>query len=463
MFQKVLVANRGEIAVRIIRALREMGIQSVAVYSEADRDAMHAELADEAICIGPAKSLDSYQNPVAILSAAMVTGVDAIHPGYGFLSERHDFVKMCQQLDISFIGPSSEVIELMGNKHNARKSMHQAGVPITPGSQGLVSNLEEARQIADEIGFPLMIKASDGGGGKGMRRVDNEKDFEKLFIQAQNETQSIYGNEDLYIEKVIYPAKHIEVQLLADHHGNVIHLGERDCSLQRKNQKVIEVAPAYYLSKDIRQAICQTAVEAAQAIGYRNAGTIEFLLDDAGNYYFMEMNTRLQVEHPISEMITGIDIVKEQIKIAAGEVLSYNQKDIQFNGVSIEARLNAENPLANFQPSSGHIKQLNLPSGGLGLRVESGIYAPSFLSPFYDSMVAKIVVHQTQASEAWSLLLRALTEFSIEGIYSNVELLEALANDSVVQAGDYHTQWLETNFLPEWIESEAVESEKGVN
>lgn len=450
-FHKVLVANRGEIAVRIIRALRELGIGSVAIFSEADRAAMHTELADEAICIGPAKSLDSYANPVAVLSAAIVTGVDAIHPGYGFLSERYDFVEMCQQVGITFIGPTCEVMRLMGNKYNARQTMIKAGVPVTPGSKELIYSVKNGKELADQIGYPVMIKAADGGGGKGMRRVDQADDFERLFEQAQNETQSVYGNQDIYIEKVIDPAKHIEVQLLADHYGNVIHLGERDCSLQRKHQKVIEIAPALSVGEDIRYQICQAAVKAAQTIGYRNAGTIEFLLDQAGNFYFMEMNTRLQVEHPISEMITGIDIGKEQIKIAADQKLAYQQEDIKFSGVSIEARLNAENPFTHFQPSSGQIKALNLPSGGLGLRVETGIYAPSYLSPFYDSMIAKIIVHQQTEEQAWALLNRALTEFVIEGVETNVDLLEALAQDPQVQRGEFHTQWLENDFLEKWL------------
>ena len=453
MFNKVLVANRGEIAVRVIRALRELNITSVAVYSEADRNALHTELADEAICIGPAKSLDSYANPVAVLSAALVTGADAIHPGYGFLSERSDFASMCEELGIKFIGPKSWIINDMGNKQNARETMKAAGVPITPGSEGLVESLEEAKKIASEIGYPLMVKAADGGGGKGMRRVENAEMLEPMFKQAQQETQSVYGNQHLYIERIIYPAKHIEVQLLGDEHGNVVHLGERDCSLQRNNQKVIEIAPAQSLTEDVRNALCSTAVKAASAIGYTNAGTIEFLVDDQNNFYFMEMNTRLQVEHPITEMITGIDIVKEQIRIAMGQALSFKQEDVEFSGVSIECRLNAENPKNNFRPSSGYIDRLIMPSGGMGLRIESAIYPRYTLPPFYDSMIAKIIVHRPTREKAFTLLNRALVEVVVEGLETNVELLEELAFHPDVQADRTHTKWLEEIFMPEWLDT----------
>ena len=452
MFKKVLVANRGEIAVRVIRALREMGITSVAVFSEADRDALHTELADEAICIGPAKGLDSYANPVSILSAALVTGADAIHPGYGFLSERSDFAALCDEMKIKFIGPSSDIIDNMGNKQNARTTMRNAGVPIVPGGKQLAFTVEEAHVLADEIGYPVMVKAADGGGGKGMRLVYTADELESKFIQAQNETQSIYGNQNLYIERTIYPAKHIEVQLLADEHGNVIHLGERDCSLQRNNQKVIEFAPALTISPETREKICAAAVQAAKAIGYTNAGTIEFLVDEDENFYFMEMNTRLQVEHPISEMITGVDIVKAQIEIAEGKPLVYKQSDIEFNGFAIESRLNAENPYKEFQPSSGYISRLFLPTGGMGLRVETGLYSDYTLPPFYDSMVAKIITHQMEKEEAFTLMERALYEVVVDGIETNVDLLEALVTHPDVVAGNVHVKWLEEVFMPEWQE-----------
>lgn len=452
MFQKVLVANRGEIAVRIIRALREMGVQSVAIFSEADRNALHTELADEAICIGPSRGLDSYANPVAVLSAAIVTGADAIHPGYGFLSERSDFVALCEEMNIKFIGPSSHLIRDMGNKQNARTTMREAGVPIIPGGKDLIENIEEAREIADEIGYPVMIKAADGGGGKGMRLAMTAEDLEPMFQQAQNETQSIYGNRHLYIERTIYPAKHIEVQLLADEHGNVIHLGERDCSLQRNNQKVIEFAPSPTLSDTVREKLSQAAVAAAKAIGYTNAGTIEFLVDNDENFYFMEMNTRLQVEHPITEMITGVDIVKAQIEIAAGLPLEIKQSDVEINGFAIECRLNAENPFNNFQPSSGHINRLLLPNGGLGLRVETAVYSDYTLPPFYDSMVAKVITHQPTREEAFKLMQRALYEVSVDGIKTNIDLLEALINHPAVQADEVHVKWLEEEFMPKWLE-----------
>lgn len=459
MFKKVLVANRGEIAVRVIRALRELGITSVAIFSEADRDALHTELADEAICIGPAKGLDSYANPVAVLSAALVTGADAIHPGYGFLSERSDFASLCAEMNIKFIGPNSDIIRDMGNKQNARTTMRNAGVPIVPGGKDLVYTIEQAQALADEIGYPLMIKAADGGGGKGMRLVYTADELETKFVQAQNETQSIYGNRHLYIERTIYPAKHIEVQLLADEHGNVIHLGERDCSLQRNNQKVIEFAPALTISQETRDKICAAAVQAAKAIGYTNAGTIEFLVDEEENFYFMEMNTRLQVEHPISEMVTGVDIVKAQIEIAEGKPLAYKQSDIEITGFSIESRLNAENPYKAFQPSSGYISRLFLPTGGMGLRVETGLYSDYMLPPFYDSMVAKIITHQTEKEDAFTLMERALYEVVVDGIDTNVDLLEALISHPDVVKGDVHVKWLEEVFMPLWQEEAMVEVE----
>jgi len=460
MFEKVLVANRGEIAVRVIRALREMNIISVAVYSSADENAMHAELADEAICIGPANGLESYSNPVSVISAALVTDCDAVHPGYGFLSERSDFASLCEEVGITFIGPNSQIIDDMGNKNNARLKMKNAGVPITPGSESFVSSIEDASRIADEIGYPLMIKAADGGGGKGMRRVQEESELVEKFTQAMNETQSIYGNKNLYIEKVIDPAKHIEIQLLADHHGHVIHLGERDCSLQRNHQKVIEFAPATSMDESAKESLYQTAVQAAEAIGYTNAGTIEFLLDEDQNFYFMEMNTRLQVEHPITEMITGIDIVKEQVRIAAGETLSVKQDEVEFNGFAIECRLNAEDPKNNFMPSSGYINRLILPSGGLGLRTESGVYPQYTLPPFYDSMIAKIIVYQPTREEAFDLMNRALVEVVVEGLQTNVELLDDLIYNEEVYKDQFHTKWLEEEFLPSWKETNMSTEER---
>lgn len=459
MFKKVLVANRSEIAVRIIRALREMGITSVAVFSEADRHALHTELADEAICIGPAKGIDSYANPVAILSAAMVTGADAIHPGYGFLSERHDFVALCEEMEIKFIGPSSQIIRHMGNKQNARNTMREAGVPTIPGSSDLISSVEEAASVAEEVGYPIMIKAADGGGGKGMRRVEGPDDLENMYKQALAETQSIYGNNHLYVEKIIDPAKHIEVQILADEHGQVVHLGERDCSIQRKNQKVIEFAPALSLPESVRQDLCQTAVKACEAINYTNAGTIEFLVDQDNQFYFMEMNTRLQVEHPVSEMVTGIDIVKTQIEIAAGLPLGFKQEDIEIKGVAIEARLNAENPYKNFQPSSGFVDRLILPGGGMGLRVESSLYPQYTLPPFYDSMVAKVIVHRETREEAFTLMKRALYEVVVDGLDTNINLLDALLNHEDVFQDKTYTNWLDRVFMPDFT-ADSIEDQQ---
>lgn len=454
MIKKVLVANRGEVAVRIIRALRELNITSVAVYSEADADSLHKELADEAICIGPAKSLDSYANPVAIISAALVTQADAIHPGYGFLSEKSEFVNLCESLDIKFIGPSSETIELMGHKQQARETMMKAGIPVTPGSEGIIESLEEAQKIGEQIGYPIMLKAADGGGGKGMRLVPEPSILPKLFQESQRETQAIYGNQDIYIEKIISPAKHIEVQLLGDQFGNVIHLGERDCSVQRHHQKVLEMAPAPGLSESVRSNLLKTAVEAARAIGYENAGTIEFLLDENENFYFMEMNTRLQVEHPISEMITGVDIVKEQIRIADGRSLSIEQADVQFEGFALEVRLNAEDPMNDFRPAAGYINRLLLPSGGIGLRVESAIYSNYLLPPYYDSMVAKIITWGQDMDEAFALMRRALYEVEVEGIITNVNLLDSLVS-SDQDWRHIHTKWLEEEYMSTWLKEES--------
>ncbi|MDN6504241.1 MAG: acetyl-CoA carboxylase biotin carboxylase subunit, partial [Tetragenococcus halophilus] len=351
MFSKILVANRGEIAVRIIRACRELGIHTVAVYSEADQDALHAELADEAICIGPARSSDSYLNVQQILSAAIVTKAEAIHPGFGFLSENARFAAMCEEMNVVFIGPKSKTIDDMGNKINARKLMREAGVPVVPGSPGVIHDVEEAVQIADEVGFPIMLKAAAGGGGKGIRKVYNKEDLPHHFSSAQQEAKAAFGDDSMYIEKIVYPARHIEIQILADNFGHVIHLGERDCSLQRNNQKVMEESPSVVIDEQKRQEIGMTAVKAAQAVDYCNAGTIEFLMDEKGNFYFMEMNTRIQVEHPITEMVTGVDIVKKQLEIASDQELTIEQKDVQFSGHAIECRINAENPSFNFAPS----------------------------------------------------------------------------------------------------------------
>lgn len=450
MFRKVLIANRGEIAVRVIRACRELGIHTVAVYSEADKDALHAELADEAICIGPAKASESYLNVQQILSAAIVTNAEAIHPGFGFLSENSRFASMCEELNITFIGPDSETIDAMGNKINARKLMMAADVPVIPGSDGVVSDVEEALVLAEEIGYPVMLKAAAGGGGKGIRKVMSQTELPQHFASAQQEAKAAFGNDDMYLEKIIYPARHIEVQILGDAFGNVIHLGERDCSLQRNNQKVMEEAPSLVISQDKRAAIGAAAVLAAKAVNYKNAGTIEFLMDQSGNFYFMEMNTRIQVEHPITEMVTGIDLVKKQLEIAAGEAIGIAQDEVQLTGHAIECRINAENPAFNFAPSPGKIENLFLPSGGLGLRVDSGMYSGYRIPPYYDSMIAKIIVHGETRFEALMKMQRALGELVTEGVITNADFQMDLISHPQVIAGDYDTAFLQEVFLPDW-------------
>ncbi|MGN3392126.1 acetyl-CoA carboxylase biotin carboxylase subunit [Enterococcus gallinarum] len=450
MFSKVLIANRGEIAVRIIRACRELGIQTVAVYSEADKEALHAELADEAICIGPAKAADSYLNVQQILSAAIVTKAEAIHPGFGFLSENSRFASMCEECNIVFIGPKSETIDAMGNKINARRLMIEAQVPVIPGSQGAISDVKEALTIAEEIGYPVMLKAAAGGGGKGIRKVLTKEELPQHFSSAQQEAKAAFGNDEMYIEKIVYPARHIEVQVLGDSFGNIIHLGERDCSLQRNNQKVLEESPSVVISASKRQELGAAAVRAAQAVGYRNAGTIEFLMDEAGEFYFMEMNTRIQVEHPITEMVTNIDLVKKQIEIASGEPLNIKQEDVKMQGAAIECRINAENPAFNFAPSPGKIHNLFLPGGGLGVRVDSAMYSGYTIPPYYDSMIAKVIVHGENRFEALMKMQRALAELVTEGVVTNAEFQMDLIGHPKVIAGDYNTAFLQEEFLPNW-------------
>ena len=449
MFKKILIANRGEIAVRIIRAARELGIVTVAVYSEADKESLHTLLADEAVCVGSAKSTDSYLNMNAILSAAIVTGAEAIHPGFGFLSENSKFATMCEEMRIKFIGPSASVMDKMGDKINARSEMLKAKVPVIPGSDGEVFTAQEALEIAQDIGYPVMLKASAGGGGKGIRKVDKKEDLIAAFESASQEALSAFGNGAMYLEKVIYPARHIEVQILGDSFGNIIHLGERDCSLQRNNQKVLEESPSIAIGKTLRGKMGDAAVRAAKAVSYENAGTIEFLLDEAsGQFYFMEMNTRVQVEHPVTEFVTGIDIVKEQIKIAAGQELTYQQKDIVISGHAIECRINAENPKFNFAPSPGKVEDLFLPSGGVGLRVDSAMYNNYTIPPYYDSMIAKIIVHGENRFDALMKMQRALYEFEVTGVVTNAEFqLDLISNPNVI-AGDYDTSFLMETFLP---------------
>lgn len=436
---------------RIIRAARELGISTVAVYSEADKEALHTILADEAICIGPARSKESYLNMNSVLSAAIVTGAQAIHPGFGFLSENSKFATMCEEMNIKFIGPSASVMDKMGDKINARSEMIKAGVPVIPGSDGEVYNAQEALAITNKIGYPVMLKASAGGGGKGIRKVETEADLEAAFNAASQEALGAFGNGAMYLEKVIYPARHIEVQILGDAYGNIIHLGERDCSLQRNNQKVLEESPSIAIGNTLRHEMGQAAVRAAEAVAYENAGTIEFLLDeDSEKFYFMEMNTRIQVEHPVTEFVTGVDIVKEQIKIAAGQPLAINQEDITITGHAIECRINAENTAFNFAPSPGKITDLYMPSGGVGLRVDSAVYNGYAIPPYYDSMIAKIIVHGSNRFDALMKMQRALVELEIEGIITNTDFQLDLISDKRVIAGDYDTSFLMETFLPHY-------------
>ncbi|EMF0566865.1 MULTISPECIES: acetyl-CoA carboxylase biotin carboxylase subunit [Enterococcus] len=450
MFSKVLIANRGEIAVRIIRACRELGIQTVAVYSQADADALHTQLADEAICIGPAKATDSYLNVQAVLSAAIVTKAEAIHPGFGFLSENSRFASMCEECNIAFIGPKSRTIDAMGNKINARRLMQEANVPVIPGSDGVLSTVEEALTVADKIGYPVMLKAAAGGGGKGIRKVLSKEELPQHFSSAQQEAAAAFGNDEMYLEKIIYPARHIEVQILGDHYGHVLHLGERDCSLQRNNQKVLEESPSVVISQTKRDELGAAAVRAAKAVNYENAGTIEFLMDEAGEFYFMEMNTRIQVEHPVTEMVTNIDLVKKQIEIAAGQPLEIKQEDVRFSGHAIECRINAENPAFHFAPSPGTIKNLLLPAGGMGVRVDSAVYSGYTIPPYYDSMIAKVIVHADTRFEALMKMQRALSEVVTDGVITNAEFQMDLISHPAVIAGDYSTAFLQEDFLPNW-------------
>ena len=444
MFDKILIANRGEIAVRIIRACREMGIKTVAVFSEPDREALHTQLADEAVCIGSAKVGDSYLDMNNIISAAVEKRAQAIHPGFGFLSENSMFAGVCKDCNIKFIGPKGSVIDALGNKANARQMMINAGVPVIPGSDGVIADVDGAYKMADKLGYPVIVKASAGGGGKGIRIVRKKEDLKEAFLSAQSETKAAFGDDSMYMEKLIEGARHVEVQILGDSFGNVIHLGESDCSLQRKNQKVLEETPCEVLSEATRAKICESAVKAAKAAGYENAGTIEFLYDeDSDKYYFMEMNTRVQVEHPITEMVTGVDIVKEQIRIAAGEKLSYRQDDIRISGHAIECRINAENPSRNFAPCPGMIDYLLMPSGGIGLRVDSAIYQGYEIPPYYDSMLAKVIVHGKDREEAIAKMKRALYEFVIEGVDTNIEYQNKILNNKKFEKCQYNTSFLE--------------------
>ncbi len=445
MLKKVLIANRGEIAVRIIRACREMGIRTVAIYSEADKDALHVRLADQAICIGPAPSSKSYLNIKAILEAACLTGADSIHPGFGFLSENANFAKICEEMGIKFIGPNYKLIELLGNKSKAKETMKKAGVPVVPGSEGLIKSKKEAVEIAEKIKYPVILKASAGGGGKGIRIAHNKEELEKAYSLVKQEAKISFNDDSIYIEKFVENPRHVEIQVLADEHGNGIHLGERDCSVQRRNQKIIEETPASIINDETRKKMGEVAVKAVKEIGYTNAGTIEFLVDKNKDFYFMEMNTRVQVEHPVTEMVTGIDIIKEQIKIASGEKLTIKQKDVKVNGHSMEARINAENPDKNFMPCPGTITGLHIP-GGNGVRVDTAIYSGYTIPPTYDSMIAKVIVHGKTREESIAKLKSAVAELVVDGITTNADFILKILDNENFKKNNYDTSFIEKEF-----------------
>lgn len=458
MIQKVLIANRGEIAVRIIRACQEMDIATVAVYSTADKDALHVQLADEAVCIGSALPKNSYLNIENIISAAVLTGADALHPGFGFLSENTKFADICGKCHIKFIGPTSEMIRLMGDKAKAREMMIAADVPVVPGSAGTLATAKEARVLASQMGYPVLLKASAGGGGRGMRVVWEEDEVEDAFLSASSEALSAFGDGSMYMEKYIQNPRHIEFQILGDAYGNVVQLGERDCSLQRRHQKVIEESPSPFLTPDLRRQMGEAAVRAAQAVQYENAGTIEFIVDPKGNFYFIEMNTRIQVEHPITEMVTGIDLIKEQIKIASGEKLSFTNETISPKGCAIECRINAENPFKGFKPCAGTVEKLHLP-GGRGVRVETALYEGYKIPPTYDSMLAKVITYGSDRQEALEIMKRALSEVVIEGLETNIYFQYRLINTEAFERGIFDTAYIETN-LEEILGGELNDAEQ---
>lgn len=445
MFNKILIANRGEIAVRIIRACREMGIETVAIYSDIDKDALHVQMADEAVCIGPAKPSESYLNMENIISATVLTGAQAIHPGFGFLSENSKFAEMCAECNIVFIGPDVETMNNMGNKSKAREIMMNAGVPIVPGTDGDVGTSKEALKEADRIGYPVMIKAAAGGGGRGIRIVRSCDELSKMFETAKREAEVAFGDGSMYMEKFVENPRHVEFQILGDNYGNVVHLGERDCSIQRRNQKVLEETPCPIMTEELRKKMGDVAVKAAKAVNYKGAGTIEFLLENKGNFYFMEMNTRIQVEHPVTEMVTGIDLIKEQIKVAAGMPININQEDITFKGHSIECRINAENPAKGFMPSPGTVNVTCIP-GGSGIRIDSALYQGYKMPPNYDSMIAKLIVHGKDRNEAISKMKRALEEFVLDGIDTNISFQFDILNNENFQNGNYNTGFINKEF-----------------
>ena len=443
---KILIANRGEIAVRIIRACKEMNIKTVAVYSEADKDALHTKLADEAVCIGPADSKKSYLNIKNIIEAANITKADSIHPGFGFLSENSQFAKICEESNIKFIGPKSEIIDLLGNKSNSKKLMRKEGIPVIEGSEGSINNLKEAILVCEKIGYPILLKASAGGGGKGIRLVNSFNELEENYNLVKQEAKNSFGNDEIYIEKYIKEPRHVEIQIMADEHGNVVHLGERDCTIQRKHQKILEETPSTIVDEKLRCKMGNIAVKVAKIAGYTSVGTVEFLVDCDKNFYFMEMNTRIQVEHPITEMRTGIDLVKEQIKIAAGETLKVKQKEIEFRGHAIECRINAENPNQKFRPSPGKINDMNFP-GGNGIRIDTAIYNGYLIPPYYDSMIAKIIAYGSNRNEAISKMKRALEELVIDGVDTNRDFLFDIITNRNFIRGNFDTSFIEKEIL----------------
>ncbi|UOF90113.1 acetyl-CoA carboxylase biotin carboxylase subunit [Fodinisporobacter ferrooxydans] len=445
MFKKILIANRGEIAVRVIRACRELGIGTVAIYSEADKEALHVKLADEAYCVGPTPGKQSYLNIPNIISVATLTGVDAIHPGYGFLAENSDFADICQACKITFIGPSVEAIEKMGDKSVAKDTMKQANVPVVPGTDGLVEDIQDALDVAKTIGYPVIIKATAGGGGKGIRIARTPEELESLIQMAMVEAETAFGNPGVYIEKYIEQMRHVEVQIMADNHGNAVYLGERDCTIQRRLQKLLEEAPSPALTPEVRKRMGEAAVAAAKAVNYSGAGTIEFIYDN-GNFYFMEMNTRIQVEHPVTELVTGFDLIKEQIRVAAGMPLSFTQDDIVLDGWAMECRINAEDPEKNFMPNPGTIREY-LPPGGFGVRVDSAAYSGYTVTPFYDSMIAKLIVWGKDREEAIARMDRALREFHIEGIKTTIPFHIKLLQHPAFRSGEFNTRFLELHQL----------------
>ena len=452
MFSKVLVANRGEIAVRIIRSLKELGIKSVAIYSTVDRESLHVQLADEAVCVGTARPQDSYLNMKNILAAAIGTGAEAIHPGFGFLSENSQFVEMCEAVGITFIGPNSEIIDLMGNKANAREQMQKSGVPVIPGSEGFIETVEEAKKVANKVGYPVLLKAAAGGGGKGIRKLNDDNELTSLFEEAKREAQVSFGDKRMYLEKIMTNVKHIEVQIFRDKQGNVVYFPERDCSVQRNKQKMIEESPCLLITEEQRKELGNIAIKAANAINYVNTGTIEFLMDSQHNFYFMEMNTRIQVEHTVTEMVTGIDLVKAQVKVASGERLPFNQNDIQINGSAIECRINAEDPSKNFMPQVGKVRYLYFPVGNLGMRIDSDLYAGWEITPFYDSMIAKVISLGQDRHEAIEKVKRLLSEMLITGVKTNQSFYLDILKDKNFLDGKVTTEYLEQNFLPKWKE-----------